>query len=251
MGVLPRPGDVVMIDAATYPIAKRATLLAEVRGATVLVYPHHRPDYPQLQAGRRLLLVTDGWCHGCGRPAPLPRLQRMACDTVGLVVVDDSQAFGVLGRRHAGDPFGDGSGTPRWSGVDHSHVRAVGGLHGQGLRRSAGGDHRRSGDRRPSCTRGRQSPPQQPAVRGRSRCRRGCFERLRVHTCATSPAVHTRARSASESATGGAVPQRARPSPWWECASSTQGVPCSGGPRCATCVSTRWCSGRAVSPARC
>ena len=122
MGVLPRPGDVVMIDAATYPIAKWATLLAKVRGATVLVYPHHRPDYPQLQAGRRLLLVTDGWCHGCGRPAPLPRLQRMACDTVGLVVVDDSQAFGVLGRRHAGDPFGDGSGTPRWSGVDHSHV---------------------------------------------------------------------------------------------------------------------------------
>jgi 8-amino-7-oxononanoate synthase len=119
---LARPGDVVAVDRFAYPIAQWATLLADAGGATVCTYPHHRPGGIALPAGRRLLVVTDAWCAGCNRPAPLAALGRLARRGRGRLVVDDSLAFGVLGRRAAGEPFGDGSGTLRWSGLGHDGV---------------------------------------------------------------------------------------------------------------------------------
>ncbi len=89
LGVLPGPGDVVAIDAAGYPITRLAALAAAAKGATVRTYPHHRPGRLRAPPGRRLFVVTDGWCPGCDRPAPLPDLD-------ATVIVDDTLAFGVL-----------------------------------------------------------------------------------------------------------------------------------------------------------
>jgi 8-amino-7-oxononanoate synthase len=130
MGALVRPGDVVAVDEAAYPIAAWATRLAATEGVAVCSYPHHRPRRLAVPAGRRLVLVTDGWCPGCNRPAPLAELRRLAARGGGLLVVDDSLAHGVLGARGVGgpagklfgDPFGDGSGSLRWSGVGHGGV---------------------------------------------------------------------------------------------------------------------------------
>ncbi|GAA0459996.1 hypothetical protein Ade02nite_14160 [Paractinoplanes deccanensis] len=121
LGTLPRRGDVVAIDAAAYPITEWAALRAAARGAVVRRYPHHRPELLRPPRGRRLVVVADGWCAGCGRPAPLPRLRSLAHAGDGVLVVDDSLAFGVLGRRD-GPGFGDGTGTPRWWGLGHEGV---------------------------------------------------------------------------------------------------------------------------------
>lgn len=141
LGELPRKGDLVAVDEFSYPIARWAVLRAADRGAIVRCYPHHCPDRLIPSPGRRLFLVTDGWCPGCNRPAPLARLQRLVQDCDGLVVVDDTLAAGVLGRRAAPGSaalgsvasgsapgsaalgsaagwFGAGEGTVRWAGIE-------------------------------------------------------------------------------------------------------------------------------------
>ncbi|QCU76971.1 hypothetical protein E7744_01060 [Citricoccus sp. SGAir0253] len=108
------------MDDAAYPLARWACLVARARGVPVHVFPHHRPP-PRVPAGS--WLVTDGWCQGCGRPAPLGRLVALAAGTGGRVLVDDSLAFGVLGARRPGTgPFGDGTGTVRRLGLGHDGV---------------------------------------------------------------------------------------------------------------------------------
>lgn len=89
LGTLPAAGDVVAVDEAAYPVALAALAAT---GASTLRYPHHRP--PIVRSGRRVFVVTDGWCPGCNRPAPLAGLRRAARG--GAVVVDDTLAFGVL-----------------------------------------------------------------------------------------------------------------------------------------------------------
>lgn len=118
---LPRPGDVVLVDEGAYPLTLWAVKAAAQQGVTVLPYPHLRPGPPP--AHRRAWYATDGWCQGCCRPAPLTRLRDLARATGGGVMVDDSLAYGVLGRRSSPRDdtgmFGDGTGTVRWSGLDH------------------------------------------------------------------------------------------------------------------------------------
>jgi 8-amino-7-oxononanoate synthase len=46
-------------------------------------------------------------------------LRDIAIQHGGLVIVDDSLSYGVLGRRHGDEAFGDGTGTIRW--LSHGH----------------------------------------------------------------------------------------------------------------------------------
>jgi 8-amino-7-oxononanoate synthase len=64
--------------------------------------------------------VTDGLCPGTGRTAPLPDYLRLIRDWDGYLVVDDTQALGILGKDPAQDvPYGrGGAGTPAWYGVE-------------------------------------------------------------------------------------------------------------------------------------
>jgi 8-amino-7-oxononanoate synthase len=110
LGELPQPGDMVAIDEFAYPITEWSALRAAGRGVTVRRYAHHRPGRLVPPAGGRLFTVADGWCPGCNQPAPLGVLRQRAVRAGGLLVVDDSLAFGVVG---------DGAGTPAWSGVGH------------------------------------------------------------------------------------------------------------------------------------
>lgn len=120
LSAFPERGGTLWVDEAAYPLARMACLVAQARGIPVLRYPHHDPPH---RLRPRSWLVTDGWCQGCNRPAPLVRLAGLARRVGGRVVVDDSLAFGVLGARAPGtSPFGDGTGTVRWLGAGHGHV---------------------------------------------------------------------------------------------------------------------------------
>lgn len=109
------PGDHLLMDAGVYPLARQACRAAGVRATA---YPHHSP--PRGPLPERTWFLTDGWCQGCGSPAPLGTLRALAGASGGQVIVDDSLAYGVLGKRLRGQEFGDGSGTVRYCGADHA-----------------------------------------------------------------------------------------------------------------------------------
>jgi 8-amino-7-oxononanoate synthase len=84
------------------PAALRQAVAAEGRG--------RNPE-----DGRRLVVLADGFCPGCGRVAPIESYLAIVAPAGGLVVVDDTQALGVLGTPVSGHPFGrGGGGTARW-----------------------------------------------------------------------------------------------------------------------------------------
>lgn len=106
------------LDAGAYPIAAWGIERAAGRGALVRRFPHQDADAlgrllrAQVgQAGRLPVVVADGVCPGCGQPAPLRRYLAALRPLGGLLVVDDTQALGVVGRdaaRHS--PYGRGGG---------------------------------------------------------------------------------------------------------------------------------------------
>ena len=112
----------VLIDAAAYPLSRLAADLSAGRAGTV-VRPFRHRDVAHAAAlaarlPRPLVVLADGWCVECGLPAPLAALQSVADAHGATLVVDDTQALGILGRRAPGEPFGiGGGGTLPWSGL--------------------------------------------------------------------------------------------------------------------------------------
>lgn len=113
------------VDAAAYPVAVWGAERAAGRGALVHRFPHRdaaalgRMLRRRVTAGRRPVVVADGVCPGCGRLAPVRGYLRALRPHGGLLVLDDTQAIGLLGAA-AGTfpPYGrGGGGTPRMAGL--------------------------------------------------------------------------------------------------------------------------------------
>jgi 8-amino-7-oxononanoate synthase len=106
------------VDAGAYPIAGWGIERAAGRGTLVRRFPHQDAGaltrLLRAQAGRldRLpVVVTDGVCPGCGRPAPVRRYLAALRPHGGLLVIDDTQALGIFGRDVAQNPpYGRGGG---------------------------------------------------------------------------------------------------------------------------------------------
>ena len=129
-----RTVPVLCVDVGAYPVARWGAERAAARGVPLRHFAHRSAAalagvLADAGAGGgvferggvriRPIVVTDGFCPGCGRAAPLAAYQRLVRPLGGLVVVDDTQALGVLGRGPAaGRPYGEGGGgTLRWSGA--------------------------------------------------------------------------------------------------------------------------------------
>ena len=115
--MLASEGSAIFIDAGAYPIARWGVERAACRGIPARSFAHH--DAAALQAavrhravaGRRPVVVTNGVCPGCGDLAPLGAYLEAAQAAGGLVIIDDTQALGVLGRGpSAAAPYGWGGG---------------------------------------------------------------------------------------------------------------------------------------------
>lgn len=121
------PGCLLLLDRHVYPIGEWAAAIAARRGSIVSSYRHQDAAHARQQLaryGRRgAVVLTDGWCGGCLRPAPLLGLARAADEAGATLVVDDSLACGVLGHHpDANRPLGTGGGgTPSWCGLESRH----------------------------------------------------------------------------------------------------------------------------------
>ncbi|MGA2812072.1 MAG: aminotransferase class I/II-fold pyridoxal phosphate-dependent enzyme [Candidatus Acidiferrum sp.] len=94
----------VYVDGGAYPIARWGAERAAARGVPVRGFAHH--DVEALRSRlkrdgrerRRPLLLTDGFCPGCGKPAPLSAYLESVRSCGGRLIVDDTQALGIFGH---------------------------------------------------------------------------------------------------------------------------------------------------------
>lgn len=127
---------IIYMDAGLYPIGRWGIERAAADGVPVRIFPHHDADalrraLAQDATGRRRPLVaTDGFCPRCGRPAPLAVYVDAARRWGGTLVVDDTQALGILGCDPGPcAPYGTGGGgSLRWNGLAGPDVIVVASL---------------------------------------------------------------------------------------------------------------------------
>jgi len=123
--LLARDGIAIYADASGYPIARWGIERVAAKGVRTTTFPAHDAAalgyllHRERHGGCRPVLVTDGVCPQTGRTAPLPDYLRLVRQWDGYVVVDDTQALGILGEAPARDArYGrGGAGTPAWYGV--------------------------------------------------------------------------------------------------------------------------------------
>lgn len=107
----------IYMDAGSYPIARWGAQRVAARGVPVQDFPHHDPDglrralARSANRNRTPVVVTDGFCPVCGRSAPLAEYLDATRRFGGLLVIDDTQALGILGvEPNQAAPYGQGGG---------------------------------------------------------------------------------------------------------------------------------------------
>jgi 8-amino-7-oxononanoate synthase len=124
-GMWPRNKVVIYMDTGIYPVARWGIERGAVRGMPVRSFPHHDAEALRWQLKQdmhlsmRPLIMADGFCPGCGKPAPLVAYLEITRAYDGLLILDDTQALGILGYSPGpGAPYGTGGGgSLRWSNV--------------------------------------------------------------------------------------------------------------------------------------
>lgn len=124
--VLAKDHLAIHADAGNYPTARGGIERVAARGirtttfaaqdSVALEFLLHRDRL----AGCRPVVVTDRICTETGRTAPLRDYLKLARERDGYLVIDDTQALGILGREPGRDsPYGPGgAGSPSWHGVE-------------------------------------------------------------------------------------------------------------------------------------
>jgi|SRR5580704_1592441 8-amino-7-oxononanoate synthase len=175
-GMLSRHRVAVYVDAGTYPIARWGAERAAGRGVPVREFAHHDAEALRTelrhhgQSQLRPVVLTDGFCPSCGRPAPL----RFYLDSVrasdGWLVVDDTQALGIFGHWPGPDaPYGRGGGGmlphAQICGPDVIAVSSLAKAFGAPLAVMSGSKEAIADFEQNSETRMHCSPPSLPSIR--------------------------------------------------------------------------------------
>jgi 8-amino-7-oxononanoate synthase len=178
-GMLDRRRAIYM-DAGAYPIGRWGVERAAARRIPVQVFTHH--DSEALRwllhhgAARRLrpVVVADGFCPGCGQPAPIAEYLEIIEQRGGLLVLDDTQALGILGHSPCAEwPLGSGGGgSLRLKNAAQPNVVLISSLakaFGAPLAMLAGSAATVRGFEGKSETRMHTSPPSRAAIHAASR----------------------------------------------------------------------------------
>ncbi len=116
-GVLSGERVAVYMDSGVYPVARWGVERAVSRGVPARSFSHHDPDSLRHKlrgkglSRLRSLVVTDGFCPACGDPAPIASYIEITRTFEGYLIIDDTQALGILGYDPGPSaPYGRGGG---------------------------------------------------------------------------------------------------------------------------------------------
>jgi 8-amino-7-oxononanoate synthase len=132
--ILSRDDTAIYMDAGVYPIGRWGVERAASRGVPVKSFSHYRPDALKAvmrndsNCRRRPVILSDGFCPACGRPAPVSEYAAFARAAGGLLILDDTQALGIFGHSPGKDnPYGiGGGGMLQWSNnANNQHVLMI------------------------------------------------------------------------------------------------------------------------------
>jgi len=129
-GIFAARQPAIFLDGGTYPVARWGVERAVARGSTLTTFRHHDAQalrqafVPQRKAHSWPVIVTDGFCPSCGRPAPIGDYAEIAREGSGMLMVDDTQALGIFGGSpRPAAPYGTGGGGMlRYAQLRESHV---------------------------------------------------------------------------------------------------------------------------------
>jgi len=106
----------LFVDEHVYPVAQWGAQFAGIQGCPLITFAHH--DISTLdssmnkfcEGGRRPVVLIDGYCPGCGTLAPVSDILALVEYYNGCLIVDDTQALGILGSPHQSEYWGKGGG---------------------------------------------------------------------------------------------------------------------------------------------
>ncbi|SEF80717.1 8-amino-7-oxononanoate synthase [Nitrosomonas ureae] len=116
-GMLHRQPAVLFLDEGAYAIARWGAEQFRAKGGDIYIFRHHDPEallaQIKLHAQRKKypVVIADGFCPVCGHAAPVGDYLEIVRRFGGLLVLDDTQALGILGESPAWhSPYGKGGG---------------------------------------------------------------------------------------------------------------------------------------------
>ena len=124
---------VLFIDEKVYPVSRYGIEKLLLRNIPIHTFRHfdaaHVAELIKENCTRPRIpvIVSDGWCPACGSAAPLRRYAGMVKPLNGWVIVDDTQAFGVLGAgKQTTKPYGKGGGgLLQWQSVQANTIITI------------------------------------------------------------------------------------------------------------------------------
>lgn len=166
----------IFLDKKAYPIARFGVENVIACGAASMSYFRHqnvqdleRKISINTEKNSCPVVVTDGYCPSCGKVTPLKEMLSIVEKYHGILIIDDTQALGILGESHSLEkPYGlGGGGSLRWYGLKSPNVIVISSLakaFGAPLAVLAGSNKRVQQFNRYSQTRIHCSPPSNVAV---------------------------------------------------------------------------------------
>lgn len=107
----------VFIDEFIYPVSRYGIEQLLVKNIPVVDFRHQDAEHLQqliqlhCKGVKKPIVLSDGWCPVCGRAAPVDRYTALLNGLGGQLIIDDTQAFGILGAGAGnGFPYGTGGG---------------------------------------------------------------------------------------------------------------------------------------------
>lgn len=124
---------VLLIDEQAYPLMDWISRLANGRGIKVLNFPTQQIAKLRLllqmhvQPGQIPFILCDGWNPISGKASPLRQYLELLRPFRGYLVIDDTQALGILGENaNPGCPLGyGGRGTLAWQGIFSPYIVSI------------------------------------------------------------------------------------------------------------------------------